>query len=141
MRFTKRGATSAVAASFLVLMGTGTAHADTGYTSCTNSSQDPGGENCTVYYRGSDGSRASSVDFIAYGEHVYMYDEAADGKGIYAQLRWGSTPLPEKWLTAGYGTSTEFNIPAFQDGTNVPIRVCQTNAGQLQTCITMYPVA
>ncbi|SNX63753.1 hypothetical protein SAMN06272735_5564 [Streptomyces sp. TLI_55] len=63
-------------------------------------------EDATVY---SIGNRGAKVDWVAYGDDMYITDEVADGHSAVGTYQWGETQY-FYWNSNGKGTTRYVNL-------------------------------
>ncbi|MFG3705747.1 hypothetical protein ACGF7U_13575 [Micromonospora sp. NPDC047670] len=132
----KRARAGVVAALATVLVASTSTAAYADYYGCESA----GGSSldCHVIYGDSTSSKGEGW-FLAYGERLYAYDGAADGRGVYVNATWwsGSTRHENGFrLTSGQYTSRTLDLGDIAEGTSVTFTTCQTNDGNLLNCRT-----
>lgn len=138
------------AVAALIVGGTSSAaYADYKGSTCFAASDDNGGVNCEIdYWPNSDtnpNNLAGAAGFRAYGEHLYVEDLKADGRGVYVAARWydSSTGLNHYYdykLTSGAGSGYDENL-SIPEGIKVTVTGCQTDNGSLLNCISRTATA
>ncbi|MFI9170990.1 hypothetical protein [Streptomyces lincolnensis] len=138
MHMVKKALVGLPAALVLLLGAPGAAQADDGYVHCNASSNDAGGDDCTVSFRDERNVLVSEAVFVAHGEHLYLRDHKADGRGIVVEIgalsRWWAN-------TKGGGTVVEVPLPDITEGQTLALKVCQTDDGNWLNCTIAYPTA